>query len=331
MESMNMSSDHEVVSLFKEQVFPLSDKLTEMLNEHYSHQTERRGCGFTQATRVLAEFINFPRDGVEATDLKIFQDYDFKKLKKIVDQKSIYNLEIEDWHNLDHNSSIENFLKITKAEEFKDLVKQEVILQGSLRKLSQHAQLEESKIICSMLEDVILPKTANETGLIEIQTLKEKPKVGSCPMAETFFLKIAHRSMLRQGSINIFVDEQNRPLLIEKMNMGDNHSCINLQPLIMNGVRLPIGSLFSADYDIEQIEDKVPNQEFKGFVIPYKSIQSFWFLRLTTLAVSPENRKRAFSTHFEQQVNNGLFSPDTTLLKQLNDVANSQLRALSLG
>ena len=113
--------------------------------------------------------------------------------------------------------------------------------------------------------------------------------------------------------------------------MGDNHSCINLQPLLMNGIRIPIGSLFSVDYDIEQIANKVPNQEFKGYIIPYKEIQGFWFLRLTTLAISPENRQRAFTTHFEQQVNNGLFSPDTTLIKQLNDVAKSQLRALSLG
>jgi hypothetical protein len=99
----------------------------------------------------------------------------------------------------------------------------------------------------------------------------------------------------------------------------------------MNGIRIPIGSLFSVDYDIEQIANKVPNQEFKGYIIPYKEIQGFWFLRLTTLAISPENRQRAFTTHFEQQVNNGLFSPDTTLIKQLNDVAKSQLRALSLG
>lgn len=329
--SENMSLDHEVVQLFKEQVFPLSEKLTEMLNEHYSHQTERRGCGFTQATRVLAEYINFPRDQIEGTDLKIFQDYDFKKLKKIIDQKSLYGLEIEDWHNLDQNVSIQNFIRQAKEDDFKTLVEQEVRFQANLRKVSQSAQLEESKIICAMLEDVILPKSARETGYIEIQTLSEKPKVGSCPMAEAFFLKIAHRSMLRQGSINIFVDDQNQPLLIEKMNMGDNHSCINLQPLIMNGIRIPVGSLFSVEYDIEQITDKSPNKEFKGFIIPYQAIEKFWFLRLTTLAISPENRKRAFSTHFEQQVHNGLFSPDTTLLKQLDDVAKSQLSALSLG
>ncbi len=326
-----MSLDHEVLHLFKERIFPLSDKLTEMLNEHYSHQTERRGCGFTQATRVLAEFINFPREVIEATDLKIFQSYDFKKLKKILDQKNAYGLDIEDWHNLDQNRSILNFLNTAKADDFSELVAQEVNIQKNLRNISQHAQLEESKIICDMLEDVILPKTAQETGFIEIQTLVEKPKVGSCPMAETFFLKIAHRSMLRQGSINIFVDAQNRPIFIEKMNMGDNHSCISLQPLIMNGIRIPIGSLFAVEYDIEQIQEKTENKEFKGYTIPYQAIERFWFLRLTTLAVSPENRKRAFSTHFEQQVHNGLFSPGSTLLKQLDDVANSQLKALSLG
>ena len=70
--------DHEVVVIFKKYLQPLSVKLTEMLNEHFSHQTERRGCGYTQATRVLAEFINFPRDSVEATDLKIFKEYGYQ-------------------------------------------------------------------------------------------------------------------------------------------------------------------------------------------------------------------------------------------------------------
>lgn len=39
--------NHEVVALFQQHLLPLSNTLTEMLNEHYSHQTERRGCGYT--------------------------------------------------------------------------------------------------------------------------------------------------------------------------------------------------------------------------------------------------------------------------------------------
>lgn len=55
---MSGRQNHEIVEVFKTYLHPLSEKLTEMLNEHYSHQTERRGCGYTQATRVIAEIVN---------------------------------------------------------------------------------------------------------------------------------------------------------------------------------------------------------------------------------------------------------------------------------
>ncbi len=59
---MSTLNDHEIIQIFRNHAHPLSNKLTEMLHEHYTHQTERRGCGYTQATRVLAEYINIPRD-----------------------------------------------------------------------------------------------------------------------------------------------------------------------------------------------------------------------------------------------------------------------------
>lgn len=37
---------------------PLNATLVEMLGEHFSHRTERRGCGYTQATRHLAVLVN---------------------------------------------------------------------------------------------------------------------------------------------------------------------------------------------------------------------------------------------------------------------------------
>ena len=73
-----MLVEHEVVKLFQGNVHPLSEKISEMLNEHYSHQTERRGCGYTQATRVLAEYINLPRDVLEFQDFKLFDNFDTK-------------------------------------------------------------------------------------------------------------------------------------------------------------------------------------------------------------------------------------------------------------
>lgn len=319
-------SDHEVVKAFQDKVYPLSEKLKEMLNEHYSHQTERRGCGYTQSTRLLAEYINQPRLENEFIDLKIFNEYSWKNLKKILDLKSLYPIGISGWRSLDLNPSIDMFLNENPHDdEFVRSLKIEREFQAHLRSLANLMQFEESKILCQMLVDVVLPQVSEQSQIVELQTLADKPKVGSCPMAENFFLKIAHGSVLRQGEINIIVDDQERPILIEKMNMGDNHSCISLQALLMNGVRVPAGSLFSVDYDISEIENKRINKQFKGHVVSYKELNGFWFLRLTTLAISPENRKRAFSTHYKQQVANGLYSPGTTELTQLFNIAQAQI------
>lgn len=317
--------DHEVVVIFKKYLYPLSAKLKEMLNEHFSHQTERRGCGYTQATRVIAEFVSQVRDPIGFQDLRIFEEYETKALRNILNQSSSYGLELETWRNLDTNLSVQQCLqRINPQESFAQSLQQEVEFQAKLRNIHQYAQLEESKLICQLLSDILLPQDASGQSMIDCQSLEEKPKVGSCPMAEKFFLRIAHHRLLRQGEINIFVDAQQQPIMMEKLNMGDNHSCISLVPLMMNGVRLPAGSLFSASYDIEQLP-KHKNKQYKGYVIPITEMNGFWFLRLTTLAVSPKNRARAFGYHFKQQVDNGLFRPDSTELSQLMEIAQDQI------
>ncbi|ENW03594.1 hypothetical protein [Acinetobacter beijerinckii] len=317
--------DHEVVTIFKKYLYPLSNKLTEMLNEHFSHQTERRGCGFTQATRVIAEYVSQQRDLLGFQDLRIFEDYDTKALKNILNQSSSYGLVLDTWRNLDINPEVQKTLAHLNPQEiFTQNLQQESDFQAGLRKIYEHAELEESILICQLLADIILPQEVHNIKMIECHALEEKPKVGSCPMAEKFFLRIAHHRLLRQGEINIFVDENDQPIMMEKLNMGDNHSCISLVPLMMNGVRLPAGSLFSANYEIDQLE-KYQNKQYKGFVIPISVMNGFWFLRLTTLAISPKNRARAFGYHFKQQVDNGLFRPDTTELSQLMEIAHDQI------
>ncbi len=317
------NKDHEVLALFQSHLHPLSAKLQEMLNEHYTHQTERRGCGYTQATRVIAEYVSTPRDAQNLDDLKIFEHYDSKALKNILNSSSMELLGISGWRNLDQVPEVQTYLAQDKTDSLSTALHKEVGLQSQLRQLAAQATLEESQLLCSLLEDVILPKDVAHTGLTELKPLAEKPKVGSCPMAEKFFLKVAHHQLLRQGIINIFVDTGGEPVMMEKLNMGDNHSCISLKPLIMNGVRLPAGSLFAVSYDPDAVQ-KTPNKKYKGHVIPIDQV-GFWFLRITTLAISPANRARAFSTHFKQQTLNGLLNPEITELSQLCDVAKQQL------
>lgn len=320
-----VAEDHEILTCFMTELLPLSDTLTEMLNEHFSHQSERRGCGFTQATRVIAEFINQEREETDFKDFRIFKDYDTKALKTIVSSAKTYDIQLDSWRNLDQQQQVIDFLNNNqKSDAFSEALLKEFNFQKKLRNIQQYVQLEESKLICNFLEDIILRKNINQDDLIELKNLDDKPKVGSCPMAENFFLKIAHGRLLRNGLINIFINENKQPILMEKLKMGDDHSCINLVPLIMNGIRIPQGSLFSVTYDIDTVH-KTENKHYKGYIIPITEVSGFWFLRLTTLAVSPENRARAFNAHFKQQVDNGLFSPGTTQLNQLLSIASEQI------
>ena len=98
--------DHELVQRYREQGYSLSETLVEMLNEHYNHQTERRGCGYTQATRVIAEFVNVERHADEYKDLRLFQDVDSKALKPVMAQANAHGLSLETWRNLDQNPEV---------------------------------------------------------------------------------------------------------------------------------------------------------------------------------------------------------------------------------
>ena len=67
-----VNAPHEIVVAFARAGYDLHRTLREMLDEHPSHRTERRGCGYTQATRFLSVFLGSPRLADDATDLAIF-------------------------------------------------------------------------------------------------------------------------------------------------------------------------------------------------------------------------------------------------------------------
>ena len=319
---------HEIVDLLVEMHLPLSHTLTDMLNDHYTHQTERRGCGYTQAYRALADYVNMVRDPIETDDLRVFANPPIKPLRWLMAQSHAHGLLLETWRNLDENPAVLAYLQTRPVNDFTDVLMEQVEFQRQLRQLHHAVQLEESKIWLQMLVDVVLPRDASQEGLAVLPTLSEKPKVGSCTMAEKFFLDIAHEVIPRKGRVNIIVDDQGKPLLLEKLNMGDTHSCISLAPLMMNGVRLPVGSMLStiAPTDGSESPPSIrPCKRLKGDIIALKDYQGFWFLRLTTIALSAKSRSRAFTTHFTWQAENGLFGHDVTEMSELIQLAHAQL------
>ncbi|HEX6241130.1 MAG TPA: hypothetical protein VFZ61_09570 [Polyangiales bacterium] len=272
---------HELPTLLGAHGLALNSTLTDMLHEHFSHRTERRGCGFTQATRHLAVLVNRPR--AESADViaRLFPD----------------------WAGPRSHEDAET-------------------LQRALRALIPLLEREESRTLAAIMADLVLP-------IPEASTPQELPpyfgelKVGTCPLAEKYFLEISEGFVRRKGRVNILVSERGEPLLVEKLNLGDNHSCISLTELVMNGVRLPAGCLFAVQRE-EGVELR-PARTLPGDVIPIQRCTGFRFLRLTTLAVSPQHRARAFTSHFQSQVSAGLYAPDQVTIEQVRRVAEAQL------
>lgn len=274
-----MTTPHELSQAFAAHELPLHATLVEMLSEHHSHRTERRGSGYTQATRFLADLINrvqLPR----------------------IPGLGLFACERDPRGGWPARFAAE------RAAVREGLV------------------LPESHVLFELIADLLLPLAP---GHCDIPVAAEKLKVGSCPLAEQYFLEIAHGRVRRGGRVHVVVAADGSPLALEKRGLGDEHSAISLAPLTLHGVRLPAGSLLALDYPDEAVGGSPALTQVPGLRLSLGQIACCRFLRLTTLAVEPADRPRAFSSLFQQQVDGGLFSPDTTTIAQLRAVAVANL------
>lgn len=271
------SGEHELVQRFVRLGAALHPTLAEMLNEHHSHQTERRGCGYTQATRFLADLIN--RDPA-----------------MLCGAGNVFDRGIP-------------------AHAITTAVR--AVAEAELR--------AESRLLLDIVSDLVDGLRAQRAVEGQLRPAPEKLKIGSCPLAEQYFLEIAHGRIRRGGRVNVIVDASGAPLLLEKRGLGDEHSCISVRAICFNGVRVPIGSLFGVDYDDGDLAGLPALRGLPGQRVPCARLRGVRFLRLTTLAVAPDFRARAFSAHYKQQVDGGLFSPDTTRVEQLARIAEDSL------
>lgn len=281
---------HELAAAFAVAGLPLHRTLVEMLDEHHTHQTERRGSGYTQATRFLADLVNRPQ-APESAITGLFDEA--RQSVQMPGQQTTRQLQ----ERLAH-------------------VRDEVAVS---------LQRSESRLLLAIMEDLSDPQRVQRAEQSHFKVAPEKLKVGSCPLAEQYFLEIAHGRIRRGGRVNVLVDDDGEACLLEKRGLGDEHSCISVRTLEFGGVRLPCGSLFAIDYDDECLTTLPRLSGLNGHRLEFAVLKGGRFLRLTTLAVAPVDRARAFSTHFKQQIDGGLFSPDTTTIDQLAELARNSL------
>jgi hypothetical protein len=268
------SEAHELVAALAALGMVLSPTLTGMLNEHHSHRTERRGCGFTQATRALAALVN--------------------------------------------SSGSDRYPRTLFAQVMPNTEPRGALIE----RLPMRLEREESVLLARLIADIVV-REPPQPELPTLQPFTGELKVGTCPLAEKYFLEISDRFVRRNGRVNILVSDRGEPLLLEKAGLGEDHSCISVAEVILNRVRLPPGCLLGVARPEESAVR--PNKTLPGSIVPIGKCAGFRFLRLTTLSVSPPNRARAFSSHFQSQVDAGLFAPGEATVEQLRAVAQEQL------
>ena len=303
---------HEIVERFRTAGLRLRSTLEEMLDEHPSHRTERRGCGYTQATRFLAASVNEPGLPGDVADLDVFEDWPTRD-SRFAAASLLAAGWPHGWRRVDELAT----LRRTAAGQYSDLIGTLASLRRRVADLCGEVERPESRILVRMLAQVLARDGSARHCL---PPMAVKPQIGSCSQAEEFFLELAHGRVRRGGSVNVFVDERGLPLLLEKMNLGESHSAVALETVRLNGVDLPAGSLCA----LAHVDDAHGPATAHGSRLPLAAVAEARFLRLTTLAVEPRDRRRAFSAQLEAELRAGMLSPATTTLAELRAFAASE-------
>ncbi|MCD9028021.1 hypothetical protein LDO26_07345 [Luteimonas sp. BDR2-5] len=306
---------HELVAAFDACGLPLRSSLRDMLDEHPTHQTERRGCGLTQATRLLAERINQPRDPRDTADLALFADWPLRATATVA-ARSLAAGWAGGWRQLADAPA--DVVAAVAGMEGADAL---LSLQQRLAAVAARLAHGESRLLLAMIDDLLACRAPPHPSL---PGMTAKPEIGSCSQAEEFFLEIAHGKIRRGGRVNILVDDAGRPVLVEKISLGESHSALLLRPVAIRDVAIPAGGLLALRH---QDDARAIAGHPHGDILPLTALAEARFLRLTTFAVPPADRERAFSTQFRRQVLGNMLSPRTTTLDDLHRYAGGRLQA----
>ncbi len=291
----------EVSDAFKEAGMPLDWRLVGMLEESEEHQGGRRGSGFTQASRYMADMVRSERS---SKDFKIFDDS--------------FRNEIED-----------DFFKNGNQDKLKTVDFRDYVDKNKLKEISDKVKGPGSKLLLGMISDTF-NSSEKDTTLATLPSSKEKMEIGTCTTAENYFFDYMKGNTMygdnfkdKTAKMNIFKDEKGQPLFMEKIGLGENHSAISLKDFYLNGIKIPAGSLVALQYDKPNNEDMTSSKN--GIVLSSNILQVVEFLRFTTLVVEPKDREQTFGEHFKWQKQQGIKGAEDLTLNEVIDRCKKEI------
>ena len=172
---------HETVEAFKSVGFPLNRTLESMLNEDPEHQRPRRGSGYTQSGRFLADLINQPRSLSSACDLRVFSDIGTALFKNIIATCRFHLDKVP-------SGISELIFALDSIPEKNSQIENYILQLGDLENLPNILELEESRLLANLILS-LLGKNMAPTDTVVLPSLAEKLEIGTCPEAERYFLE----------------------------------------------------------------------------------------------------------------------------------------------
>lgn len=213
----------------------------------------------------------------------------------------------EEKSKLSHRAQVQR-----DPKELNELITKAYLEKVDLNKLISlmEAETDQAKknillLIIQIIKPDAIPKTDNE---VEVRRAQSAPIVGQCIMAEKHMLAYVSGKHTKPegGHVNLILDDDDSPLMLEKINLGDTHSCISLKPLRIDGVLIPAGAILSAEPGtLEPIRSKMRWFSKKeggiNYVTKVNNYKGFKFVRMSILSVPEEIRASAGGSYYLHQ------------------------------
>ena len=289
---MEQLASREIVEVFERLGFPLNERLLFMLQGAAefccctsSLDTESMG-GYLEATRYLAQTIRFEREDDIDRDLEALFKFSAGVFRER--EQRILN-------ETGSGGRVAASL-LLPTEDREQIV-------AALDTLSTQA----NRILRRMIRDILLP--VKDESLPTRKAVREYFIIGACKKAELNFL-LALKKPIENGAV--LFDKDGTILAWQKEGMGQP-TFITFKDILLNGIRLPPGSLLCCRPTQETLGSR-DEFSFNRSALTIEDIKDIRFLRLTTLAIPPEERESALGSLLIAQKSFGFPAPDTATL-----------------
>lgn len=271
---------------------PLHYKFAGMLREEEDYRFDpatydnnRKGSGFLGVGRFLAERINAPRN--MGRDWNELLDDPIGRLEEPWIQRLGYKFD-------------------------DDGPAREQLFEVGIKKIAwalQQASSEAERMIAGLLADLLLPREYEDDEVVELPSdpgyTRESREFGSCTTAEIYFLEKAHpRNDYMRTSGTSIVDDFGNVIMWKKH--GGEPTAITFVPCKLNGVVLPPGSIIG-----------LKPKGLNASVAHIGEFVSAQFIRMSSLAISPEHRKHDVGMTLVFQQRNGMLYSESTSLEDV--------------